>query len=329
MKATAIAHPNIALIKYWGRLDDDLNLPLTGSLSMTLDTLRTRTTVAWDPTLKDHEVTINGEVQKGKPRFRVAKHLERLKEHAGHAGFARVASENNFPMGSGIASSASAFAALTGAAFAALGGAMPDPEELSTWARLGSGSAARSIQGGFVEWVAGARHEDSYAYQLAPESHWDLRDVVVLVSESHKKVGSTEGHEIARTSPFLDARLAHLHTSLALARAAVMERDVKALGEIAEMDALSMHAVMMTSNPSLLYWQPETVRLLHATRAMREEGGPDVYFTLDAGPNVHLLTPGDQVDEVVRRLHELGVAKDKVLACGPGGGLEVVKDHLF
>ncbi|HWG92370.1 MAG TPA: diphosphomevalonate decarboxylase [Candidatus Thermoplasmatota archaeon] len=327
MKATAVAHPNIALIKYWGRLDDDLNLPLTNSLSMTLDALSTTTTVEWDPRLKDHEVTINGEPQQGKPRFRVAKHLERLKERLHHEGYARVASVNNFPMGSGIASSASAFAALTGAAFAALG-IDADAEELTTFARLGSGSAARSIHGGFVEWVAGARHEDSYAYQLAPESHWDLKDVVVVVSEEEKKVGSTEGHEIARTSPFLDARLAHLHTSLALARASVLERDLKALGEVAELDALSMHAVMMTSSPSLLYWSPETVRLLQAVRRFRDEE-LEAYFTLDAGPNVHLLTTAANVDDLVGRLREEGIAKERILVNGPGPGLTLEKKHLF
>ena len=326
MKATAVACANIAIVKYWGRLDDDLNLPLAGSLSMTVDALRTTTTVELDDGLKDDVLTVNGKLAEGKPRWRVAKHLDALRERAGQEARCRVTSENSFPQGAGMASSASAFAALTVAGAAAMD-LHVEPWELSALARLGSGSACRSVFGGFVEWVAGARHEDSFARQIAPEGHMDLRDVVVVVGTEEKAVGSTEGHSLARTSPFLDARLAHMHESVSLARAAVLERDFEALGRIAEMDALSMHAVMMTSEPPLFYWKPDTLRVLDAVRRWREDG-LHAWYTLDAGPNPHILCPGEAEQEVRKRIRDLGIADGQVLSCKAGPGPRLTSKHL-
>lgn len=325
-KATAEARANIALVKYWGRLDATLNLPLTGSVSLTVDRLVTRTTVEPDPRLVRDSLTINGVPQEGAPLRRVAQHLDHLRKRAANPVFCRVASENTFAASAGLASSASAFAALTVAGFAALG-AQVDAREMSTFARLGSGSAARSLFGGFVEWRPGATHPESYAEPIAPPEHLDLHDVVVVVSEGEKKVGSQEGHGLAGTSPLNAGRLARVPALLREVREGIRARDVHRLGAAAEEDALLMHAVMMTSRPSLLYWSPETVAGLHAVRRWREEGLA-VYATIDAGPNLHLLCHGRDSAQVMRRAREeLGAAT--LLDNGPGEGARLVDRHLF
>lgn len=325
-KATAEARPNIALVKYWGQSDPELNLPLTSSISMTLDGLLTRTTVEANPALARDELTINGVAQQGAPLARAARHLDRLRKRAGASVFCRVASENNFAASAGLASSASAFAALTLAGFAALGVRM-DAREASTWARMGSGSAARSLHGGFVEWHAGARHEESHAEQIAPPSHLDLHDVVVVLHEGEKKVGSAEGHGLAGTSPLNQGRVARVPALLHEVREGIRARDVARLGAAAEEDAYLMHAVMMTSRPSLLYWAPETVQGLHAVRQWREEG-LGAWATIDAGPNLHLLCAGRDAAAVARRAREEFGEGVAILDCGPGEGARLVDRHL-
>lgn len=324
-KATAEARANIALIKYWGRSDHELNLPLTNSISLTVDGLVTRTTVIADEALRADELAINGEPQTGGPLRRVARHLDALRKRAGNPSFCRVVSENNFAASAGLASSASAFAALTVAGFAALGADVPT-REMSSYARLGSGSASRSLYGGFVEWRAGKTHEESYAEPLAPAEHMDLHDVVLVLAEEEKKVGSLEGHGLADTSPLQPGRLARVPHLLHEVREGIRARDFDRLGRAAEEDAFLMHAVMMTSQPSLLYWRPETVAGLHAVRRWREEGLP-VYATIDAGPNLHLLCMGRDSETVARRAREeLGATT--VLDNGPGRGAELTSRHL-
>lgn len=326
MKATAEARANIALVKYWGRRDHALNLPLTSSLSMTVDKLVTRTTVEASADLKEDSLAINSIPQAGAPLARVVKHLDRLRERSGSELRCRVSSHNSFAASAGLASSASAFAALTVAGFAALG-AKVEPGEQSAFARMGSGSAARSIFGGFVEWHAGEDHASSRAEPVAPAEHWDLHDVVAVLSEGEKKVGSHEGHEVADTSPLNAGRVARVPDLLREVREGILARDVHRVGRAAEEDALLMHAVMMTSRPSLLYWSPQTLAGLHAVRAWREEGLA-VYATIDAGPNLHLLCEGRDAAEVARRAKEsLGAAS--VIDNAPGEGARVVQRHLF
>lgn len=321
MKATAEARANIALIKYWGRVDHELNLPASSSISMTVDKLVTRTTVDPDPALRDDELVLDGKPQSGAPLERVRRHLDRLRARAGSSARCRVTSANSFPASAGLASSASAFAALTVAGFAALGAEVP-PREASTWARLGSGSAARSMFGGFVEWRAGPTHEESYAEPLAPPERFDLHDVVLVFSHNEKKVGSAEGHAAADSSALHAARLARVPALLAEVREGIRNRDVARLGRAAEEDALLMHAVMMTSQPALLYWSPETIRGLHAVRGWRESGLP-VYATIDAGPNLHLLCAGADAREVARRAREELAPRD-VIDNRPGEGAGLV-----
>lgn len=327
-KSTAIARPNIALIKYWGRRDASLNIPLTNSVSMTLAGLTTRTTVELREDLSTDTLVLNGEDAGKEATERVVRHMDHMRRAAGVELHARVESVNSFPASAGLASSASAFAALTVAAADAMD-LDRSPEELSALARLGSGSAARSLMGGFVEWEVGGDHESSTAHQLAPESHWDLHDVVLLVEEGEKDVGSSQGHGLAKSSPLLKGRLKAVDTMLPELREGIRDRDLTTVGKVAEADALAMHAVMMTSDPSLLYWAPGTVEILHAVRRWRREG-LEAYFTIDAGPNVHVLTEAADVPELKQRARsELGLAGDQVVDAGPGAGPELTKDHLF
>ena len=206
-QATALAHPNIAFIKYWGNRDDQLRLPLTGSLSMALDGLDTVTRVNFNPDLTTDRFILNGLEQSGPVLERVAHFLDHVRRLAGITLFAQVESSNNYPSGAGIASSAAAFAALALAASRAAGLELSEAE-LSRLARLGSGSACRSVPGGFAEWLPGNGDADSYAVQIAPPEHWDLVDLIVVVDRSEKAVGSSAGHKLAETSPLQALRIA-------------------------------------------------------------------------------------------------------------------------
>ena len=314
--ATAIANPNIAFIKYWGNQDDKLRLPSNASLSMNLAGLETVTTVMFDEATTEDQVIIGGEVQSGAAKERALLQLHRIRGMAGITAHVQMESHNNFPAGAGLASSASAFAALTLAGTTAAGLSLSEPE-LSALARLGSGSAARSIPGGFVEWRTGPTHADSYAFSLAPPEHWALQDVVAVISQKHKAVGSTGGHTLANTSPLQAARLATVADRLAKCKTALLARDFPALAEVAEADSNLMHAVMLTSHPPLFYWEPITLAIMKAVRTWRAEGLP-VCYTIDAGPNVHCLCLPEAAPEVERRLrHNLDVTK--IFVAGPGG----------
>lgn len=319
---TAIANSNIALIKYWGNRDNALRIPSNSSLSMNLDGLFTRTSVSFQPSLPYDELIINGHEIPGKGLERVSSILDLVRGMANIRAKAEVISENNFPSGAGIASSAAAFAALALASSRAAGLALSEAE-LSRLARRGSGSACRSIPAGFVEWHAGTTDEDSFAVSIAPPAHWDLADCVAIVSDGHKKIGSTEGHAFAGTSPLQSARVADADRRLDICRRAILERDFDALAPILELDSDLMHAVMMTSQPPLLYWQSATVEIFHAVRAWRA-GGLPVAYTVDAGPNVHVLCPREVQQETASRLRVLPGVTDVLLA-NVGGPARLVE----
>ncbi len=319
--ATAQAHPNIAFIKYWGNRDDGLRLPANGSISMNLDGLTTRTSVSFQPSLPFDELIINGREVTGPAVERVTSLLDLLREQAGLRMQAEVVSENNFPSSAGIASSASAFAALALAASAAAGLKLAEPE-LSRLARRGSGSACRSVPGGYVEWSMGTCEADSYAASLAGPEHWALTDCIAVVSESHKAIGSTQGHALAATSPLQAARVADAPRRLEICRRAVLDCDLDALAAIVEQDSDMMHAVMMTSNPGLYYWLPATLAATELVRTLRRKGLPACY-TVDAGPNVHAICPSAHAREVEAELRKVAGVKD-VLTAGVGGAAQLV-----
>ncbi len=323
LKATALAHPNIAMIKYWGNRDEMLHLPANGSLSMNLAGLETVTTVEFLPELREDELWLDGMPEVGPAQRRVSGHLDHVRQQAGLNLRARVDSHNNFPMGAGIASSASAFAALTLAGAAAAGLALSE-RELSGLARRGSGSACRSVPGGFVEWQAGTSHADSFAYSVAPPSHWALADVIAIVSQQHKTVGSAAGHPLAATSPLHAAQVAGAPARLEQCRTALLARRFDDLAKVVEADSNGMHAVMMTSAPPLFYWEPGTLEIMKAVPAWRAEGLP-VCYTVDAGPNVHCLCLAEAAPEAARRLREMP-SVHQVRVATPGGAARLVPE---
>lgn len=320
--ATAIAKSNIAFIKYWGNRNHELRLPSNGSISMNLEGLHARTTVTLDALLAKDELFINQREIGGNGLARVSRMLELVRVQSREKRFMRVESENNFPAGAGIASSAAAFAALALAASAAAGLNLNE-RELSILARSGSGSAARSIPAGFVEWLPGERSEDSFAFSIAPPEHWNLTDCVAIVSAAHKKVGSTEGHALADSSPLQAARVADAPRRLEICRRAILQKDFEAFAEVIEHDSDMMHAVMMTSRPPLMYWQPATVGIFHAVRAWRQQSIPAAY-TVDAGANVHVLCLSEYAAQVEAKLRELPGVSD-VLTARAGGAAHLVE----
>jgi diphosphomevalonate decarboxylase len=321
--ATAQANPNIAFIKYWGNRDNTLRLPMNGSISMNLDGLTTRTTVSFQPSLPFDELIINGHEVTGAGLDRVSYILDIVRGMADIPDRAEVMTENNFPSGAGIASSASAFAALALAGSTAAGLNLTQAE-LSRLARRGSGSASRSIPGGFVEWQVGTTDVDSFAFSIAPADHWDLVDLIAIVSASHKKTGSTEGHAIAPTSPLQIARVEDTPRRLEFCRRAILGKDFNSFASIVELDSDMMHAVMMTSTPALHYWKPASLAVMSAVRAWRSDGLPACY-TVDAGANVHVITRESEAHTVEKRLREIdGV--ENILVARAGGPATIVKN---
>jgi len=315
--AVAQANTNIALVKYWGKRDRAQNLPAVPSLSLTLSGLHTRTQVRFETYPGEDVLVLNGHLDRGPARARVAQFLDLVRAQAGLRGRAEVRSANSFPTASGLASSASAFAALAAAATRAAGLTLPAPA-LSQLARRGSGSAARSIFGGFVELA-----ESGAAQPLLPPEAWDVRMVIALATEAPKSVPSTVGMDrTAQSSPYFQAWVESHAEDMAAARQALTARDLPALGEVAERSCLKMHAAAMTAEPPVLYWSGVTVELLHRVRRLRDRG-ISAYFTIDAGPHVKVLCPPRDVETVEAALGEVpGVLRTYVAA--PGAGVEIM-----
>lgn len=323
-QATARAGANIALVKYWGKRDQRLNLPAAGSISVTLAGLETRTTVTPDPAMGADRFLLDGVEH---PPGRVGAVLDLMRERAGETVPCLVESENNFPTGAGLASSASGFAALVTAAAMALGLDLSDRQR-SELARLGSGSAARSIFGGFAEMAPGQRSDgsDAVAHPLLAAQEWPLEVVVAITDSGSKAVGSREGmNHTMRTSPYYRSWVATVADDLDSARAAIAARDFDALGEVAEHSALKMHASMLAARPGLVYWNAATLSCLHAIRALRS-GGTGVFFTVDAGPQVKAVCQpgeGERVADLLRG--QPGVREVLITGLGAGAGLVPVQ----
>jgi len=317
------ARPNIALVKYWGMRDRSLGLPYNSSLSVTLDRLRTRTRVRFDPALGADRVVLNGQEAGGGPREGVVRFLDRVRQAAGETSAAEVESDNNFPTASGMASSASGFAALAGAASRAAGLRL-SPRALSQLARFGSGSAARSVFGGFVEWRAGRRADgaDCYARPLFGPRHWpELVDLVVLVRGAPvKEVRSMEAMQwTVATSPEYSRRLAEVPPRLAGIRAAIARRDPDRLFPLIMEECDSFRSVCETTRPSLDYLTVTSRAVLTEVRAFnRERGRPRAAYTHDAGAHVHVFTLRREAGPLRARLARVpGVESMTLLPPGP------------
>ncbi|MEM7827876.1 MAG: diphosphomevalonate decarboxylase [Candidatus Aenigmatarchaeota archaeon] len=331
MKASAIANTNIALIKYWGKRDKKLFLPYNSSISVTLEGLFSHTTVEFDKKYRSDIFILNGkELKFGNEYNEVVSHLEMIRQVAGISEKAKVVSMNNFPTAAGLASSASGLAALTLASTAAAGLDL-DKKQLSILARRGSGSASRSIEGGFVEWQKGKRADgmDSYAIQLAPPQHWpEFRMVITITSKKEKKIKSRAGMaQTVATSPMYKTWLETIEDDLKKMRRAIKEKDFQLLGQTAEANCLKMHATMITTRPAIIYWNAGTMTVVHSVMEWREQG-IESYFTIDAGPQVKIICLEKNVGEIVKRLRDLPGIED-VIVTRPGGPAKLTKKHLF
>jgi diphosphomevalonate decarboxylase len=319
----AIACANIALVKYWGKRDHILNLPAVGSISITLKDLQTKTKVLFRPDLKEDILKINEQNATNQQQQRVENFLDIIRNKYKVSYFAEVNSINNFPTGAGLASSASAFAAISLASTGALGLRL-SKSQLSVLARRGSGSAARSIYGGFVEMKTGTDPEgnDDYAVQLETENYWDLRIIILITSKEQKSIGSTAAmNSCADTSayyqPWVDSSVSDLREM----RDAIQKKDLTKLGEIAEVSALKMHALTLSAKPPIIYWNSATIQLIHMIQKLRREGIP-AYFTIDAGPQIKVITLPGYVSKLVNEFKDISEIREIIeTAIGPDARL--------
>jgi diphosphomevalonate decarboxylase len=323
MVHVAVAHPNIALAKYWGKRDRGRNVPAVPSLSVTLGgmTTTTRADVA-----EQDSLVVNERLQSGRPLERARTMLDVLWREAGRTSdrpCVAITSTNDFPTAAGLASSASAFAALAVAGDALLGTDL-GRERLSCIARRISASAGRSLLGGFVELPVGAEGTEFLpARPVADADHWDLRLVVAVTTEAEKEIGSTEGmNRTTETSPLYEAWVRSAPSIFDRVKDAVLARDFEALIAPVEQSALVMHATALGADPGLVYWNGTTVEVIRAVRKLRAEGLP-ACFTIDAGPHVKVLVPAEHEATLADRLRAVpGVLR--TIAARPGQGARLV-----
>lgn len=322
---TAIAHPNIALVKYWGKRDEEYILPHTDSLSVTLDIYPTTTTVRRDTALDRDQVTVNRAPATGEMLTRIRTFLDLVRGMSGRAEYLRVDTTNTVPTGAGLASSASGFAALAMAAAVAYGLDL-NPTGLSRLARRGSGSACRSIFGGFALWHAGTGIGEegdlsSYADPIDAGA-LDLALVVAVVDAAPKEISSRAAmRRTIETSPLYAPWAESSHQDLADMRAAITRGDLDAVGEIAERNALGMHATMLAARPAVRYLSPASLRVLDCVGQLRRTG-IGAFATMDAGPNVKVLCRGGHAERVADALRSLSDTRSVITARpGPGARL--------
>ena len=327
-KATASAPSNIAFIKYWGATDLDRVLPANPSLSMTLDVCRSTTTVEVHDDDGDDVLRIardDGSLVSAPAPFhaRFTHHLDLLRHRLDVRGRVEAVTRNGFPSDAGIASSASGFAALAWATSAAFD-RMGDTREMSIRARIsGSGSATRSVMGGYVGWPRPGDTEAA-AYEIKDADHWRLHDVIALVETGPKDVSSLDGHRRAASSPHFARRQEILGARCERMRTAVLERDFATLAHALEEEAVELHLIAMSSSPPIFYWNAGTMDVIHAVRALRNDGVPCA-FTMDAGSNVHVICPPDSVHGVTARLNAVPAVEGLIVdETGSGPRLENV-----
>jgi len=297
---------------------------------LTLDGLNTTTTVEFNEYNQDVFVLNNQEIKEGKELEKVISHLDLIRKIAGVNKKAKIVSRNNFPTAAGLASSASGFAALTLAVTKALGMNL-DSKELSIISRQGSGSSARSCEGGFVEWLKGNKDNgtDSYAEQIASPEHWpEFRMLTTIISTEQKKVSSRAGMaQTVKTSPMYKAWLNTIGQDLQKMRQGILNKDFTLVGSVAEQNCLKMHATMFTTQPSIIYWIPATLEIMRSVRVWREQG-LECYFTIDAGPQVKIICLEAKIFELKKRLQSLNGVKE-IIICKPGQGPRITNKHLF
>ncbi len=327
MTTTARAHTNIALVKYWGKRNAALMLPQTDSLSLTLDEFYTTTTVKFDPTLSKDHFYLDGKLVADQQAHKVVKFMDLVRQMSGRADFANIASVNNVPIAAGLASSASAFAALAGAA-AKDAGMDLSLKDLSRLARRGSGSATRSIFGGLVEWHRGTDDLTSFAEPVQEVPKFGIAMLAIMVDTSQKKVSSRGGMQlVVETSPYYPAWRQVVKDDMVAIKKAIATGDLKTIGHIAQQNALRMHALNLAADPGFTYFNGQTILAMQTIDRLREEG-LNCYYTMDAGPNVKVIFDPKDQDDLLKALSPVFGAERLVVA-KPGPGIEYLADPVM
>jgi len=316
---TAYSSPsNIALIKYWGK--HPVQLPANPSVSFTLDKCKTETRLKAEKTSGtldyfDIEVVVDGKANEDfKPKIihffkRIEPYFNFLKDYR-----FKIETSNTFPHSSGIASSASGFSALAACLIKTEQKLAGDEShklnlnKVSFISRLGSGSAARSVQGPLMVWgkhndICGSQDEIAIKYDHIHPVFHDYQDVILLVDKGQKKVSSTVGHGLMNNHPFANARFKQAHDNMSALLIALSEGNLDDFIKITENEALSLHAMMMSSNPYFILMKPNTLHIIEHLWDFREKTGIPVSFTLDAGANVHVLFPNVHVTKVLELIN--------------------------
>lgn len=310
----AVARVNFALIKYWGKKDEDLKIPFQSSLSFTVDKLYTETEVVFSNNLLEDKIIINDKEDE-KVNFRVKKHLDYIRNKFNVSKYAYVNSKNYVPTAAGLASSASAFAALTYAAIKELGINLTN-EELSKIARVGSGSASRSIYGNFAIWHHGESDATSYAESLNVD--WDdFRIIVCLIDQNEKKYSSTKAmQKSVENKELYNDWVKQSETDLAEIIPAIKDKDIKKVGLIAERNAMMMHNLIDATG--ITYKSEKSIEVINRVKSLRIKG-INAYITMDAGPNVKIITLKDEVSKIVNAFNDI-----PTIVCSSGKGIEII-----
>lgn len=320
-RGKARAYSNIALIKYWGKRDESYVLPMNNSVSLTLECFYTETQVIFSNSFNEDIFYLNDKLQDRAATQKISSFLDLFRKASNNSMKATVNSNNFVPTAAGLASSASGFAALAAAANIASGLNL-NPRDLSMYARQGSGSATRSIYGGFVEWQRGRSEKDSYAIAI-DDAKWNIGMVIVIVNSKEKSISSRDGMKLTvNTSPFYKVWTQSAEEDIIEIKSAIANRDFEKVGSITERNGLMMHATMLGANPPLSYWEPDSVLVMQMVRELRKEGILS-YFTMDAGPNVKILCRLSEANKIADRLRQV-FKEDQVIITGPGPGIVVL-----
>ncbi|KOY79218.1 diphosphomevalonate decarboxylase [Apilactobacillus kunkeei] len=316
-KITARAHTNIALVKYWGKENEQLIIPANSSLSLTLDEFYTDTSVQFDESLSSDEVTLNGKVVDDE---KITKFMDIIRQKANTNTFSRIESTNHVPTSAGLASSASAYAALAAAGSKAYGLNLSQ-KDLSRLARRGSGSATRSIFGGFAAWNKGTDDESSYGYTIENPVKMDVNMIAIILDNQPKKISSRKGMKISiKTSPYYQSWIQQTTTDFQTIKAAIKENDFTTLGKTAELNAMRMHSLTLSSDPSYLYINADSLEVINMVKELRENG-IECYYTMDAGPNVKIICQSDKISAIIDKLSDK-FSNDQIKVSGPGEGIK-------
>ncbi|TMS99104.1 diphosphomevalonate decarboxylase [Apilactobacillus kunkeei] len=316
-KITARAHTNIALVKYWGKENEHLIIPANSSLSLTLDEFYTDTSVRFDESLDSDVVTLNGNDVNDE---KITKFMDIIRKNAKINTFAHIQSINHVPTSAGLASSASAYAALAAAGSKAAGLNLNE-KDLSRLARRGSGSATRSIFGGFAAWNKGNDDETSYGYSIQNPVKMDVNMIAIILDNQPKKISSRKGMKISiETSPYYESWIQQTTEDFQTIKDAIKQNDFTTLGKTAELNAMRMHSLTLSSDPSYLYINADSLEVINMVKELRENG-VECYYTMDAGPNVKIICQSDNINAITDKLSDK-FTNDQIKVSGPGEGIK-------